>query len=175
MWTPTQTFWKRIGCVSHGIPPSTLTEKLLTREKASMRNRKTICCTCDQFYVATFSLPVSLAATRAVPNPFPRALAGSADLALWPVKMFTISCSFEWMDHLVVDSACYNYLRPLSVLPVGVLVVFGVIQIQVCHCLCLLCLCCQNWKSSPVFLHGCWLLTDASEEFGLDTTVVCLL
>ena len=38
-WTLTQTFWKRIWYVSHCIVPSTLTTKLLTREKASMRNR----------------------------------------------------------------------------------------------------------------------------------------
>ena len=32
-WTPIQTFWKRIRSVSYGIAPSTLTAKLLTREK----------------------------------------------------------------------------------------------------------------------------------------------
>ena len=41
-WTPTQTFWKRIRSVLHGIAPSTLTAQLLTREKASIRNSKTL-------------------------------------------------------------------------------------------------------------------------------------
>ena len=41
-WTPTQTFWKRIRSVLHGIAPSTLTAQLLTREKASVRNSKTL-------------------------------------------------------------------------------------------------------------------------------------
>ena len=80
-WAPTQIFWKRIWSVSHSIAPSTLTAKLLTREKASLRNKKTLSCKCDQFYVDNFSLPVSLAATRVVPIPFPRALTRSADLA----------------------------------------------------------------------------------------------
>ena len=40
--TPTQTFWKRIRSVLHGIAPSTLTAQLLTREKASIRNSKTL-------------------------------------------------------------------------------------------------------------------------------------
>ncbi len=78
---PTQTFWKRIWSVSNTIAPSTLTAKLLTREKASLRNKKTLSCKCDQFYVDNFSLPVYLAATRVVPIPFPRALTRSADLA----------------------------------------------------------------------------------------------
>ena len=109
-WAPTQTFWKRIWSVPHSIAQSTLTAKLLTREKASLRNKKTLSCKCDQFYVDNFSLPVSLAATRVVPIPFPRALTRSADLALWPVEMFTISCSSHlngWVDNLVVDDACY--------------------------------------------------------------------
>ena len=38
----TQTFWKRIRSVLHGIAPSTLTAQLLTREKASIRNSKTL-------------------------------------------------------------------------------------------------------------------------------------
>ena len=37
-WTPTQTFWKRIWSVLHGIAPSTLIAQLLTREKTSIRN-----------------------------------------------------------------------------------------------------------------------------------------
>ena len=50
-------------------------------------------CKCDQFCVDTFSLPVSPAATGSVPIPIPRALTMSTGLALWPVQMFTISCS----------------------------------------------------------------------------------
>ena len=80
-WVPTQTFWKRIWSVSHSIAPTTQIAKLLTREKASLRNRKTLSGKCDQFYVDNLSLPVSLAATRVVPIPFPRALIRSADLA----------------------------------------------------------------------------------------------
>ena len=76
----TQTFWKRIWSVSHSIAPSTLTAKRLTTGTESLRNKNTLSCKCYQFYVATFSLPVSLAATRVVPIPFPRALTRSADL-----------------------------------------------------------------------------------------------
>ena len=36
------TFWKRIRSVLHGIAPSTLTAQLLTRDKASIRNSKTL-------------------------------------------------------------------------------------------------------------------------------------
>ena len=78
---PPQIFWKRIWSVSHSIAPSTLTAKLLTREKASLRNKKRLSCKCDQLYLDNFSLPVSLAATRVVLIPFPRTLARSADLA----------------------------------------------------------------------------------------------
>ena len=81
----TQTFWKIIWFDSHCIAPSTLTAKRLTRGTASLRNKNTLSYKCDQFYMDNFSLPVSLAATRVVPR--------SADLALWPVEMFTISCS----------------------------------------------------------------------------------
>ena len=90
--------------------PSTLTTIMLTREKASLRNKKTLCCKCDQFYVATFSLPVSLAATRAVPIPFPPALARSVDLALSPVEMFTISCSSHlngWISWLLMTPVIF--------------------------------------------------------------------
>ena len=88
-WVPTQTFWKRIWSVSHSIAPSTLTAKLFTREKASLRNRKTLSGKCYQFYVDNFSLSVSLAATMVVPIPFPRA----CRFSFCPVEMFTISCS----------------------------------------------------------------------------------
>ncbi len=121
-----------------------------------------------------FWLPVSLAATRVVPIPFPRALTRCADLALWPVEMFTISCSSHFNGWIIWWRLLY-YSHPPSSLPVGDLVVLGVIQIQVCHCLCLLCHRCQNCKSSPVFLHGCWLLTNAGELFGIGITFVCLL
>ena len=97
----TQTFWKIIWSVSHSIAPSTLTAKRLTRGTASLRNKTTISCKCDQFYVDNFSLPVSLAATRVVPIPFPRALTRSADLALWPVEMFTISCSSHFNGWII--------------------------------------------------------------------------
>ena len=73
--------------------------KTVDQRKTSLRNRKTLSGKCDQFYVDNFSLPVSLAATRVVPIPFPRALARSADLALWPVEMFIISCS----SHILMD------------------------------------------------------------------------
>ena len=97
-WAPTQTFWKRIWSVSHSIAPSTLTAKLLTREKASLRNKKTLSCKCDQFDVDNFSVPVSLAATRVVPIPFPRALTRSADLA------FALSrCSPSPVPHIGRD------------------------------------------------------------------------
>ena len=57
--------------------------------------------TFPQFYVDNFSLPVYLAATRVVPIPFPRALTRSADLALWPVEMFTISCSSHFNGWII--------------------------------------------------------------------------
>ena len=97
----TQTFWKIIWSVSHSIAPSTLTATRLTRGTASLRNKNTLSCKCDQFYVDKFSLPVSLAATRVVPIPFPRALTRSADLALWPVEMFTISCSSHFNGWII--------------------------------------------------------------------------
>ena len=65
----------------------------------------------------------------------------SADLALWPVEMFTISCSSHF-------NGCIIWLLITPVIfftpsfrlacwrPRGA--VLGVIQIQVCHCLCLL-------------------------------------
>ena len=80
-------------CLAQYCSKYTITAKRLTRGTASLRNKNTLSCKCDQFYVDNFSLPVSLAATRVVPIPFPRALTRSADLALWPVEMFTISCS----------------------------------------------------------------------------------
>ena len=97
----TQTFWKRIWSVSHSIAPSTLTAKRLTTGTESLRNKNTLSCKCDQFYVDNLSLPVSLAATRVVPIPFPRALTRSADLALWPVDMFTISCSSHFNGWII--------------------------------------------------------------------------
>ena len=100
-WAPTQTFWKIIWSVSHSIAPSTLTAKRLTRGTASLRNKNTLSCKCDQFYVDNFSLPVSHAATRVVYIPFLRALTRSADLALWPVEMFTISCSSHFNGWII--------------------------------------------------------------------------
>ena len=140
-WTSIQTFWKRIRSVSDGIAPSTLTAKLLTRGKASLRNKKTLCCKCDQFYVETFSLPVSLAATGAVPIPIPRVLTRSADLALWPVEMFTISfSSHSHLNGLIIWLLMTPviFFKPSFGLLVGVLVVLGVIHIHACHCLPLL-------------------------------------
>ena len=106
----TQTFWKIMWSVSHSIAPSTLTAKRLTRGTASLRNKNTLSRKCDQFYVDNFPLPVSLAATRVVPIPFPRALTRSADLALWPVEMFTISCSSHfngWIIWLLMTPVIY--------------------------------------------------------------------
>ena len=80
----------------------------------------------------------------------------------------------ERIDHLVADDICYfpYTFCLLCTLAVLVVVVFGVIRIQACHSPCLLWHSCQNWKSFQVFLHGRWLLTDASEEFCLGITVV---
>ena len=39
-WTPIQTLWKRVRSVSYGIAPSTLTTKLLTREKQVYETRR---------------------------------------------------------------------------------------------------------------------------------------
>ena len=39
-WTPIQTFLKRVRSVSYGIAPSTLTTKLLTREKQVYETRR---------------------------------------------------------------------------------------------------------------------------------------
>ena len=122
----TQTIWKRIWSVSHSIAPSTLTAKRLTRGTESLRNKNTLSCKCDQFYVDNFSLPVSLAATRVVPIPFPWALTRSADLALWPVEMFTISCSSHfngWIIWLLMTPVYCSH--PPSSLPVVDLVVLG--------------------------------------------------
>ena len=98
----------------------TLTAKLMTREKASLRIRNTLSVKCDQFYVDNFSLPVSLAATRVVPIPFPRALTRSADLAfsLSRCSLYLLFLTFEWMDILVVDDVCYilHTLHPACLL-----------------------------------------------------------
>ena len=72
-----------------------ISENMLTRKKASLRNKNTLSCKCDQFDVDNFSLPVSLAAYRVVPIPFPRALTRSADLA------FALSrCSPSSVPHI---------------------------------------------------------------------------
>ena len=106
---PTQTFWKIIWSFSLSIAPSTLTAKLLTRKKASLRNKKTLSCKCDQFDVDNFSLPVSLAASR-VPHSFSTGPHQVCRFSFCPVDIFTISCSSHlngWMDNLVVNDACY--------------------------------------------------------------------
>ena len=140
-WTPTQTFWKESGLprmvsLQGGPAPSTLTSKRLTREKASLRNKKTLSCKCDQFYEDTFSLPVSLAATFLTgPHQVCR-----FSFVVCPDVHQLLFFTFQWMGHLVVDDICY-FLHALCLLfglPVDVLVALGVTQIQVCHCLCLL-------------------------------------
>ena len=125
-------------------------------------------CKFDQFCVDTFSLPVSLAATGAVPIPIPRAITRSADLALWPVEMFTISCSSYlngWISWLLTKPVILftPSFRLAYWCPCGA----WVIQIQVWHCLCLIWFCGQNCKTSPVFHHGCWLMTNGRERLVL--------
>ena len=163
--------------VSHSIAPSTLTSKLLTREKASLRNRKTLSGKCDQFYVDNFSLPVSLAATRVVPIPFPRALTRSTDLAFALSRCSPSPVPHIWMDgYMVVDDACYilHTLHPACLLVTSWYLVSSRSKCGIAF------VCCDSAvrtgrTQNPVFLHGCWLLTNSSEGFGLGMTVACHL
>ena len=140
--------------------------KTVDQRKSKFTKQEDSYCKCDQFCVDTFSLPVSLAATGAVPIPIPRALTRFCRFSF-------VACSPSPVPHIWMDgsSGCWRrllyYSRPLLGSPVGVLVVLGVIQIQVWHCLCLLWLCCQNCKSSPVFHYGCWLMTMPVESLVL--------
>ena len=86
----------------------------------------------------TFSLTFSLAATFLTgPHQVCR-FSFVACRHFHQLLLFT----FQLMGHLVVDDACYFSSRSLppemACLPVGVLVMLGVTQIQEWHCLCLL-------------------------------------
>ena len=83
--------------------------KTVDQRKSKFTKQEDSYCKCDQFCVDTFSLPVSLAATGAVPIPIPRALTRFCRFSFVACRdvhhlLFLI---FEWMDHLVADDACY--------------------------------------------------------------------
>ena len=109
-WAPLRPSGKESGLsrtVSHSIAPSTLTTKLLTRERASLRNRKTLSGKCDQFYVDNFSLPVSLAAS---PHSFSTSPHQVCKFSFCSVEMFTISCSSHlngWIIWLLVTPVIF--------------------------------------------------------------------
>ena len=79
--------------------------KTVDQRKSKFTKQEDSCCKCEQFCVDTFSLPISLVATRAVPIPFPRALTRSSYLALWPVEMFTLSHFLTFRRRLPVRGA----------------------------------------------------------------------
>ena len=83
--------------------------KTVDQRKSKFTKQEDSYCKCDQFCVDTFSLPVSLAATGAVPIPIPRALTRFCRFSFVACRdvhhlLFLI---FEWMDRLVADDACY--------------------------------------------------------------------
>ena len=132
--------------------------KLLTKEKQVCETRRHFAANLVAIFVAILSRCVFLLLQLSS-----QALTRSADSALWPVEIFTSSRSSHfngWIIWLLLTSVIFFRLSASfeACLPVGVLVVLGVIQIQVCHCLCLLGSSCQNGKSSQVFLHGSWLM-----------------
>ena len=148
--------------------------KTVDQRKSKFTKKNTRCCKCYQSHVDNFSLPVSLAASMAAPIHFPRALTRYADLALWPVEMFTISCSSRlngWIIWLLMTPViffshsfrlvcwCHHgdccHLDPSVPLPSSALTLLS--------------------KLAELASISSWLLTNVSEEFGLGITVVCLL
>ena len=85
--------------------------------------------------------------------------------------------TFEWMDNLVVDDACYilHTLLPACLLVTSWYLVSS-------RSKCVIAFVCSDsavrtGRARQYFsmAAGCWLLTNASERFGLGITVACLL